>query len=247
MPSHWTDSLDIDTPAAKARFTSMRAMLDRIVEETARRGIEVAGRVPPRPPAIRCAQPCRNPTQLAGVRFRSEWLAEDSTVQRGLARWSGETRNRISRPHIGVSREGRGSDHAHLPYRWPLDSCWTPCRCLCNRCMATGRRHIPLDSSNASKGSCFPMRCLSAVLRMKPCLCLRALSNFAGSRVDRRLLAKPERGVVSLTPSRRAPIRVGATFVTRRQVDATVADTLGLTVAVLRRSDCAILNDAHED
>jgi hypothetical protein len=122
MPSHWTDSLDIDTPAAKARFTSMRAMLDRIVEETARRGIEVAVVYLPDRLQYDAHSHVGNPTQLAGVRFRREWLAEDSTSQRELARWSRE-RGIAFLDLTSVFRAWAG-DRTMLTYR--IDGHWTP-------------------------------------------------------------------------------------------------------------------------
>jgi lysophospholipase L1-like esterase len=122
MPSHWTDSLDIDTPAAKARFRSMRAMLDRIVEEAARRGIDVAVVYLPDRLQYDADSHVGNPTQIAGVRFRKEWLAEDSTVQRELALWSRE-RGIAFLDLTSVFRAWAG-DPTTLTYR--IDGHWTP-------------------------------------------------------------------------------------------------------------------------
>ena len=122
MPSHWTDSLDIDTPAAKALFRSMRAMLDRIVEEARRRGIEVAVMYLPDRLQYDANSHVGNPTQIAGVRFRKEWLAEDSTVQRELAVWSRE-RGIAFLDLTPVFRVWAG-DRTTLNYR--IDGHWTP-------------------------------------------------------------------------------------------------------------------------
>jgi hypothetical protein len=122
MPSHWTDSLDIDTPAAKARFRSMRAMLDRIVEEATRRGVEVAVMYLPDRLQYDADSHVGNPTEATGVRFRKEWLTEDSSVQRELARWSRE-RGVAFLDLTPVFRAWAG-DRTTLTYR--IDGHWTP-------------------------------------------------------------------------------------------------------------------------
>jgi hypothetical protein len=122
MPSHWTDSLDIDTPTAKARFRSMRAMLDRIVEEAMRRGVEVAVVYLPDRLQYDADSHVGNPTQIAGVRFRKEWLAEDSTVQRELARWARE--RGIAFLDLTSAFRAWAGDRTKLTYR--IDGHWTP-------------------------------------------------------------------------------------------------------------------------
>jgi hypothetical protein len=121
MPSYWTDSLDIDTPTAKACFKSMRAMLDRIVQEATRRGIEVALVYIPDRLQYDPHSHLGNPTELTGVRFRREWLAEDSTIQVELARWSRER----SVPFLDLTPvfRARPGDRTTLTYR--VDGHWT--------------------------------------------------------------------------------------------------------------------------
>ncbi len=121
-PSHWTDSLDIDTPVAKARFRSMRAMLDRIVEEARRREIEVALVYLPDRLQYDPQSHLGNPAELTGVRFRREWLAEDSTIQIELARWSRE--RGIAFLDLTPTFRAWAGDRTTLTYR--VDGHWTP-------------------------------------------------------------------------------------------------------------------------
>lgn len=121
-PNYWTDSLDVDTPTAKARFRSMRALLDRIVEEAARRGIEVALVYIPDRLQYDPHSHLGNPTERTGVRFRREWLADDATIQVELARWS-RARGVASLDLTPVFRASPG-DRTTLTYR--VDGHWTP-------------------------------------------------------------------------------------------------------------------------
>jgi lysophospholipase L1-like esterase len=121
-PSYCTDSLDIDTPAADARFRSLASILTRIAREARQRGIEIAVVYLPDRLQYDPATHRGNPFNEAGVRFRWAWLTQDSELQRRLAAWA--TAERV--PFLDLTQRFRAWEGDKRSLHYPIDGHWTP-------------------------------------------------------------------------------------------------------------------------
>lgn len=120
-PHYSSDSLDIDTPEANARWNSMAILLTRMVDEARRRGIEVALVYLPDRVQYDPASHVDNPFEQSGVIFRDKWLHQDSELQKHLLAWS---RN-VGVPFLDLTPIFREQDDKRA-LTYPIDGHWTP-------------------------------------------------------------------------------------------------------------------------
>jgi hypothetical protein len=121
-PSYLTDSLDIDTPSAEARFRSMAAILSHIAAQARQRRIELALVYLPDRLQYDPGTHEENPFLVAGVRARAEWLTQDSELQKRLAAWSQAERV----PFLDLTRTFRDWEGDRSTLHYPIDGHWTP-------------------------------------------------------------------------------------------------------------------------
>lgn len=124
-PAYLTDTFDIDTPTANAKWTAMAAILTETIKRARHRGIEVAMVYLPDsaqydPAFHNLATP--NPGRDAGVRVRNHWLDTQSELQRRLERLSLE----LAVPFLDLTPRFREVIKEGPVLTYPLDGHWTP-------------------------------------------------------------------------------------------------------------------------
>jgi hypothetical protein len=121
-PDHMIDNLDINRPEAQRQWTSMRHLLDQIVDIGRMSGVRVAIVYAPAP--FQYDEQIGSVMKRGGVRIRREWLTEDSSeVERRLSHWAGES----SVPFLSLTKTFRAASTVRPgKLNYVLDGHWTP-------------------------------------------------------------------------------------------------------------------------
>jgi len=86
--AYWTDSLDIDTESARARWNAMDGVLTELVNQARGRNLPVA--VVFAPIAFQYDPEYGDLWRQVGVHVRREWLSEETELERRLQQWAGD-------------------------------------------------------------------------------------------------------------------------------------------------------------
>lgn len=122
-PTHWTDSLDVDTPLAERKWRAMASILSAIVTAARSRGLEVGVVFVPvsfqYDPASHGES---NPWIRTGTVIRDAWLSGHTEVERRLEAWAKE----LAVPFLDLTDSLREAAKTRRDLTWPLDGHWTP-------------------------------------------------------------------------------------------------------------------------
>ena len=124
-PAFFTTALDIDTPQAEARWSSMASILAAMVSEARRRDIDVAMLLQPvnylYDPAVH--EPgSRFPFHYLGGEVRPQWLSERTELQRRLEGWA----SRLALPYLDQTDSFREACLEGCSLQYELDGHWNP-------------------------------------------------------------------------------------------------------------------------
>ena len=88
-PDWWSGSLNLDTPKAQAKWQNIQKILTFMVEESRRRGLQVATVLIPTPFQYD-ARFFREDTaiRLSGIEVDEAWLTEETELQRSMRHWA---------------------------------------------------------------------------------------------------------------------------------------------------------------
>ena len=118
-PAYWTDSLDIDTESARARWTAMSGVLTETVKQARARNLAVA--VVFAPVAFQYDPEYGDLWTHVGVHVRREWLTEQSELERSLQRWANEDDVpflNLTTPFREAVRDGRRGLNFRMDPHW---------------------------------------------------------------------------------------------------------------------------------
>lgn len=120
-PSYWTDSLDINTPSAKRRWTTVCRILSELVHRCRHSGVEVAIVLLPTQfqydPESHTDQ---NPWVVTGCHIRREWLIQETEIQKQLAEWA--TSGGV--PILDLTETFRDAARNSVRLHWSFDGHW---------------------------------------------------------------------------------------------------------------------------
>ena len=100
-PNHWIDALDIDSPAAMARWVGMERVLGDIIARCTESRLRCA--LVYSPAAVQFDPASGSLERAVGIHVRREWLTERSEAERRLAEWA----HREAVPYLSLTEEFR--------------------------------------------------------------------------------------------------------------------------------------------
>ncbi len=121
-PTHWTLSLDLDTPEAKLRFEAMLAIIEETIRRCHQEQIDVGIIILPSPFQ-------HNPTygdiwRQTGTEIRADWLTEPTAFEQQMATWAEDE----NIPYLDLTPHFRMTSQTtpDILLNYPLDGHWTP-------------------------------------------------------------------------------------------------------------------------
>ncbi len=123
-PDYWATSLDINTPLAEEKWRAMQSLLNRMIQELRRRGMEAAVVYIPvqfQYDASAHDPVKQNPWVQSGVEIKKQWLTEESRLQARLRGWA----KSAEVPFLDLTDGLRTEQARRGNLVWPLDGHWT--------------------------------------------------------------------------------------------------------------------------
>jgi hypothetical protein len=122
-PDYWTHSLDISHPKAQHRYENMATILADLVRLARDREVKVGIiYIPCRLQYDRSSHDDSNPSKIAGIQMRNEWLHSKSELQRRLEAWAATN----ALPFLDLTPVFRAAAERGLRTSWKIDGHWNP-------------------------------------------------------------------------------------------------------------------------